>query len=379
VTELPGLYLHIPFCRHLCPYCDFAVAVRRDPPFGDYVDALLAELRDRRRDYDEFQTVYLGGGTPGLLPEDQLERLLRFALAHAPAAREVTLEANPNDVTDDRVRAWRDLGITRLSIGVQSFDDDYLQRLGRDHSGERAVRAVEVAGRAGLDVSMDLIWGGPHYSGSVLAGDLAAVERLAVGHVSAYELTVETNTVFGRRQRAGELTLPDEDALETFGASVVEGLGAIGFERYEVSSYARRPGARSVHNSGYWLGRAYLGAGMGAHSLHLGGEIRRRRNVRRLRRYLAEPTKPAQVENLSPIQHLRERLFLAARTTMGVSVGELRARFGDLDASIWESVARWQEHGVHLRLLEDDSETIRATAAGLNLADTSAALVWEYV
>ncbi len=338
-----GVYIHVPFCERLCPYCDFAVTIKAEVPHKEYADALLVEFSERAVELEgrDIRTVYLGGGTPSLWDPVEMARVLDIVRARYGVSdrAEITLEANPNQIDDVRLQAWREAGINRLSIGCQSFQPRMLKVLRRNHSAQDAVQAVERALRVFEKVSLDIMFGGPGQTLSEWALDLEQLERFeGLSHVSAYSLTVEPGTAFWIRQKRGTLTIADEDVME----QLVERLADLGFERYEVSSFAR-PGARSQHNSNYWLGGEYLGLGVGAHSFGLDGSdnragVKRRNNPRKYDDYMAEPERAAELENLSARDHLLERLFLGVRTAAGLDFDEILHQFGDvLEADVFAS------------------------------------------
>lgn len=330
--RLFGVYIHYPWCRKRCPYCDFAIAIAPEPeiPHDGYLRAVLGELADRAGEFAGRSLVsnYFGGGTPSIWP---VEHLAAAAAAvrdrfEAPGEVEVTLEANPTDCTAERIGAWLAAGINRLSIGVQSFDAEELVTLGRDHrfgDGETAVRAVLDAGMP--RVSGDVIVGipgrrrtpGRSREPSACDPGVVVLADLDPGHVSIYELTIEPKTSFGAAFRRGDLVPLDEDALADQYAAAHHELEGRGYEHYEVSSYARR-GHRAVHNTLYWQGGEYLGIGNGAASFRrtdAGGL--RRSNVRSVKAYLTG----ARVAEETPISRGdldRELLWLGLRTSDGV-------------------------------------------------------------
>ena len=264
-----GIYFHIPFCRRQCVYCNFfSVADLR--PRERMVEAMAAELSFRAPGWKDRQlrTVYFGGGTPSLLPVRDiaflLERTARcFSLS--PQA-EITLEANPEDITEEKAREWRSVGINRLSVGVQSFDDAALAFMGRRHSGSEAVRAVEILSQAGFSrISLDLIYGVPGRSDAVLGRELETAVGLGVEHISAYALTREAGTAWDVGIARGRMPAADDEMASRQYFQVVDALERAGYSRYEVSNFARS-GARSRHNSAYWSGEPYLGIGPSAHS-----------------------------------------------------------------------------------------------------------------
>lgn len=261
-----GVYVHIPWCRQRCPYCSFPISLRRDPPHAAYSAALLAEAARRAPAFAALgppTTLFFGGGTPSETPPEELARLVE-ALAPRGPDREVSLELNPGGPEDELLRklgAWRRAGVTRVSVGAQSFDDAVLARLGRDHDGRAARAAVAAAVAAGFDVvSLDLIFAVPGEAEGRLGRDLEVVAALGVPHVSLYGLTVEKGTPFSARR----VQEADEERWRAEYDLLVEGLRTRGIERYEVSNFAR-PGARCRHNEHYWRARPWMGLGVGAH------------------------------------------------------------------------------------------------------------------
>jgi oxygen-independent coproporphyrinogen-3 oxidase len=317
-----GVYIHFPWCRKVCPYCDFAVEVG-PPPHEDYLAAILSELDSRApRFAGELASIYVGGGTPSLWRVDCLARTLAAIRARFGEPHEVTIEANPTDCRPETLAAWRAAGVTRVSIGVQSFDADELVVLGRDHRFGDGRVAIAAARVAGFTVSADFILGTPLPG---RAPRMPAVEP-EVDHLSIYELTIEERTAFGARARAGRLIPLDEEALLELYVATHEDLTSRGFEHYEISSYAR-PGKRAVHNARYWRGVPYLGLGASAASLWLapdgGGE--RATNARSAAEYLRAPGAPADLVRLSPREMAADRAWLGLRTSDGVSEGAIDA------------------------------------------------------
>jgi oxygen-independent coproporphyrinogen-3 oxidase len=265
-----GVYVHVPFCQRVCPYCDFAVVgVRALPPEleGAYLDALLAELEQRRAAFEgrSLASLYLGGGTPSLLRPDSVRRIVDAVFTAFPAGGpvETTLEVNPGTVERERLPGFRGAGVNRVSVGVQSFQDTTLKRLGRAHRAEEARRTLAAARAAGFRaVCLDLVFAAPGQGLADFQADLA--ETLAFGpeHVSAYELTVEEGTPFALAAARGQLRRASEETVVAMIEMAEERLGAAGYERYELSNYAR-PGFAAVHNRRYWERRPVLGLGVG--------------------------------------------------------------------------------------------------------------------
>jgi oxygen-independent coproporphyrinogen-3 oxidase len=272
-------------------------------------------------------SIYVGGGTPSLWRAECLAAALAAIRARFPdSPREVTLEANPTDVTAANLAAWRDAGVNRLSIGVQSLDAPELVVLGRDHRfGDGAAALERALAFGGFAVSCDFILGVPGARAEAPAW-IAPITATAVDHLSVYELTIEERTAFGKRAREGRLVPLPEDALVELYVATHDALAAAGFEHYEISSYAR-PGRRAVHNALYWRGAPFLGLGVGAASLHLapGGGGARATNPRRVRDYLAAPGRPAEVVAIGAAEMAADRAWLGMRTSDGVAEGALPA------------------------------------------------------
>jgi len=331
-----SLYVHVPWCVRKCPYCDFNSHERRgEPPFAAYVDALLADL-----DLDlplvwgrTVHSVFFGGGTPSLMPAEELDRFLagaRSRLRFAPEC-EVTLEANPGTAEHGRFEAYRAAGINRLSFGIQSFDDGCLQRLGRIHNSNEAEDAVRMAQAAGFDnINLDLMYALPGQTLAMAEADLTRAFALSPTHMSHYQLTLEPNTVFAARPPAG---IPDEDAGWDMQEHCQALLAAAGYGQYEVSAYAR-PGRRCQHNVNYWRYGDYLGIGAGAHGkLTLGHDqsILRRWKVKHPTRYLETAGTEAAFggdERIAPARRPFEFMLNALRLVDGFALADFTARTG---------------------------------------------------
>jgi oxygen-independent coproporphyrinogen-3 oxidase len=262
------LYVHVPFCARRCSYCDFAIAVRKFVPVEDFLRGVARELALRLHAPLELDTVYLGGGTPSRLGGAGIGRLLQLLAGYARLApgSEVTIEANPEDVTERRVHAWREAGVNRLSLGAQSFDPRALAWMHRTHAASDIPRAVAAARAGGLqNISLDLIFAAPEELARDWRRDLEAALALEPAHLSLYGLTVEPGTPLARWRARGEAHEALEERFEDEFLEAHNRLGSAGYEHYEVSNYARA-GARSRHNSAYWSRVPYLGIGPSAHS-----------------------------------------------------------------------------------------------------------------
>jgi putative oxygen-independent coproporphyrinogen III oxidase len=323
VTVRAGLYVHVPFCLTRCGYCDFNTYAGLDHLKGGYVDALRSEAGLWREEWMafDFVSLFLGGGTPTTLPAPTLRALLadlrdRFRFVHGA---EVTVEANPDTVDEAYLASMLEAGVSRLSLGLQSFDPVVLSALERVHSPDSARNAYAAARRAGFtSLSLDLIYGA---NGETLASWRDTLEEavdLGPEHLSCYALTIEPATSLGRQVAAGLVPEPDPDLQADMYEATCEALGKAGFEHYEVSNWAR-PGHRSVHNMGYWEGRPYLGLGAGAHSYRDGS---RWWNVRPPQQYLAMAARGERPiggsERLGEDELRLERLLLGLRVADGI-------------------------------------------------------------
>ncbi len=319
------LYLHVPFCTRRCSYCDFSISVRRDVPVQTFVSAVAAELalRDASRQCDTLDTLYLGGGTPSRLGEDGVVALLcavRHAVHVAPDA-EVTLEANPEDITPSAVRAWREAGVTRLSIGIQSFDDRVLSWMHRAHDAATARRAIGIARAGGLDAfSVDLIFAIPDALSRDWQRDIDETLALDPNHVSLYGLTIEAHTPLGKWTARGDVNESPEERYEEEFLAAHASLVRSGFDHYEVSNFSK-VGHRARHNSAYWTGVPYLGIGPSAHGFD-GNE--RRWNIAAYaawERELGQRQDPiGGAELLSAENRIAESVYLGLRTRDGLSL-----------------------------------------------------------
>jgi putative oxygen-independent coproporphyrinogen III oxidase len=385
VPRAPGLYLHIPFCSAVCPYCDFSVLRAGVPARKRFVEHLVAEVALAARAWSDpraFDTVYFGGGTPSLLPAEDLERVLVACRAHLSFATPwIFLEANPEDVTPDACAAWRDLGVRTLSLGVQSFSDEALRFLGRRHSAQQARAAVETAQAAGFDtVSVDLIFGLPGQTAEAWRRELTAGVALGPGHLSCYQLTIHPRTRFGVAAKRGQLSeMPEGEQAVLFDLTH-RFLADAGFSAYEVSNFARSRDHESRHNRKYWDHTPYLGLGPSAHSLataDTSGSPAARRwwNELRTPRWesrVAAGERPVEgEESLGPKALATEAVMLGLRTTAGIDLDGFTARYGlDLLAANDTLVARLVAEG-HLvvRAGPEGGRWLVPTLSGLAVAD----------
>lgn len=409
-----GLYVHLPFCRQKCFYCDFPSYAGKESRMAAYVEALLGELAREgaplRAKWGPPRTVYLGGGTPTALPPVLMERLLaglqdflaagrgpraeaarqdvsavravaaagqaavpgarggaaspdRVRAAAAPDALEFTCECNPGTVDAAYLSLLRAGGVNRLSFGVQTFDDALLRRIGRIHTAAEACVAVRQARTAGFrNLSLDLMYGLPGQTRAGLEASVRQALALVPQHISIYGLQVEEGTAFARAQAAGRLALPSDEESEAMYDYMTTALPAAGYARYEISNFAR-PGFESRHNLGYWQDVPYLGVGAAAHS-YLDGQ--RYENPRGIEEYLAALRESGRArreeEPLTRATSMEEFAFLALRTARGIDRARFAARFGCALASVYaDAIARMRARG----FLEEDAQGVRLTPLGM--------------
>ena len=385
-----GIYVHFPFCGVHCPYCDFAVDDRATIPHDEYADAVVHEIAARAPWFGgggqaDLRSIYFGGGTPGLWRPAALARVIAAVAQHwqiRPGNQEITVEVNPGEVEAAHLRELRAAGVNRLSMGAQSFDDQELVRLGRNHTAEAIPRAFQAARAAGFDnLTVDLMFAVPGQDLASWQRSLEALIALGPEHVSAYSLTIEKGTRYYSDERAGRLVRPDDElAAEMFSCGRAA-LAAAGYAQYEISSHAR-PGFRAVHNQLYWTQGAYLGVGASAASFRplRDGSGWRFSNPRATATYLraaaaAQGPRPAKVERRAAADLENEALWLALRTSDGVDRAAHRQRFG---ADPLAATDRQAAAAAFVRSgwLEVHADRVHLTPEGLLFADEVATRLW---
>lgn len=394
-----ALYVHIPFCETKCPYCDFNTYAAIEPLMPSYSDALRAEIALWGRlavagagDARRVSSVFFGGGTPSYLPAKQIEGVMaaiRSAFTLLPDA-EVTLEANPGDFTSDKLAAYLDSGVNRLSIGVQSFDDGLLATLGRRHSADAAADAYRMAADAGFrNISIDMMYGLPYQRIEQWRRTLGKALELAPPHLSMYCLTLEGGTPMERWVADGRMPEPDADLAADMYVLAQDEMRRAGYRHYEISNWAL-PGMRSRHNLAYWRNLPYLGVGPGAHSYLWG---RRFANIRSPREYVglmrgdAAPARDASpdaviravpvvdgVELIDPPLEMAETLMMGLRLDEGVSVAGFKERFGATPAQRYpDAIAELTAQG----LLRARDGALMLTARGRMMANAVVSRFFE--
>lgn len=365
-----GLYVHVPFCRVRCAYCDFAIVAGQERRAGEYVDAVAAEAERLGEEFaaSTFDTLYLGGGTPSRLGEREFATLIEAVRGAFDGVRltEFSVEANPEDIAPDRVDAWRRAGVDRVTLGVQSLDDRVLAGLGRPGSRRESLDALEQLRRCGVErVGVDLIFGGPGQTLESWRGELREMLGQGVGHLSLYALETTSRTPLVRAVERGEAAVADGDAMAEMYEAAVEMCAVAGLDRYEVSNFAR-PGEKSLHNLKHWTDQPYLGLGQSAAS-YMGGE--RWVNPRRYSDYVKMArggAAPVEREPYDAGRRAGEALMFGLRTREGVDLERLAQRYGE------EALARRRgvlERAVAGGLAVEDGARVRLTGRGLLVAD----------
>ena len=364
---MAGIYIHIPFCKQACTYCDFHFSTTFEKYRSALIDAILEEL-ERRKDYLDSQpieTIYFGGGTPSLLTKDELQSILSKirTIYKVVDTAEITLEANPDDISKERLEEWKNEGVNRLSIGLQSFLQSDLDWMNRAHTAEESENAVKLAKKYGFSLTVDLIYGLPDRSLVEWKSNIDQLISLAPNHISAYCLTVENNTILRNWVDKGKVYPASEDDQAEQFLLLVDVLEKAGYEQYEISNFAKK-GQFSKHNSNYWKGVSYLGVGPSAHSFD--GESRRW-NVSNNRKYILGITtnkEYSETEILTPKDRFNEAVMTGLRTVWGVSIDDLRWHHCT-GKSFDEQLEAFRKEG----LLEVENNQIRLTKKGRLQAD----------
>lgn len=364
-----GLYIHIPFCVKKCNYCDFLSAPANKQVQIAYMDTLQREIKEKSIEYREYcvDTVFIGGGTPTSVPYDKIVDLMdtvrqAFCL---DGDCEITIECNPGTVTKEALEAYKVAGINRLSIGLQSADDNLLKELGRIHTYEQFLETYEWARQAGFsNINVDLMSGLPNQTLAQYEETITKILELHVEHISAYSLIVEEGTPFYKLYEEDKLNLPSEETERQMYYRTGELLMAAGFERYEISNYAKK-GYSCRHNERYWIREDYLGLGLGASSMVNNVRFK---NTEWLDEYLLENKymEKQEVQNLSQSECMEEFMFLGLRMTGGVSKDDFMEKFGCSMDEIYGSVLKkLEEQG----LLETEGKQVRLTTYGLDVSN----------
>ncbi|HEN6893157.1 TPA: oxygen-independent coproporphyrinogen III oxidase [Streptococcus agalactiae] len=362
-------YVHIPFCTQICYYCDFSKVFIKNQPVDAYLQALIREFRSY--DITELRTLYIGGGTPTSISAVQLDYLLTELSRdlNLNTLEEFTIEANPGDLTVDKIEVLQKSAVNRVSLGVQTFNDKHLKRIGRSHNEVQIYSTIDALKTAGFqNISIDLIYALPGQTMDDVRSNVAEALSLNIPHLSLYSLILEHHTVFMNKMRRGKLHLPTEDLEAEMFEYIISEMERNGFEHYEISNFTK-PGFESRHNLMYWDNVEYYGVGAGASGYLDGIRYRNRGPIQHYLKGVSEGNARLSEEVLSKNEMMEEELFLGLRKKKGVSIGKFEQKFGtSFEKRYGQIVQELQSDG----LLKENNGFIQMTKKGLFLGDTVA-------
>ena len=366
---MAGIYIHIPFCKRRCIYCDFFSTTQSEKK-ADYVHALVREL-EMRKDYldnEEIETIYLGGGTPSQLSQEELEEIFTYIykVYKVTLDAEITLEANPDDLTPEYVSMLRNLPINRISMGIQTFQEETLKLLHRRHTAQQAIEAFKRCREAGFkNISIDLMYGLPGETLETWKQDLQQAIDLHPEHISAYHLIYEEDTALWKLREEHQVEEADEDLSLTLFCTLIDELTRAGYQHYEISNFCL-PGLHSRHNSSYWTGKKYLGCGPSAHSFN---GVSRQWNVASLSAYIdgIRQRKPDfEVEELDLYTRYNDFVLTSIRTCWGMSLSYLRSMYGE---ELYRYCLRMAKPYLEQGVLEISEDILKLTRKGIFISD----------
>ena len=365
---MAGIYIHIPFCKKACHYCNFhfSTSTKQIEPL---VDCLIKEI-GLRKDYtnETIETIYFGGGTPSILSTVQIQKILLTVKEHYTVSNdaEITLESNPDDITADKLQQWKAMGINRLSIGIQSFREEDLLWMNRAHNASQAYNCIKLAQEAGLNnITIDLIYGVPNLSDEHWKENIYTALSLNIPHLSCYALTVEPKTALDKLIQNKKKEAIDTDKQATHFLILMEALKNAGFEHYEISNFAI-PGYRSKHNSSYWQGKHYIGIGPSAHSFNGNSRQWNIANNTLYTQSISNSILPSEIEILTLQQQFNEYVMTALRTIDGIDLNYLTERYGnDKFLHTKREINKWIIQGLALV----SEKNIKLTPSGKLMAD----------
>ena len=366
---MAGIYIHIPFCKRRCIYCDFFSTTQSEKK-STYVHALCQEL-DMRKDYlegEDIETIYLGGGTPSQLTQKELEEIFSslYNIYKVKEDAEITLEANPDDLTPEYIHMLRTLPINRISMGIQTFQEETLKQLHRRHTAQQAIEAVKHCREAGFqNISIDLMYGLPGETLETWKEDLQQAIALHPEHISAYHLIYEEGTALWKLREQNQVEEADEDLSVTLFKTLIEELTHAGYEHYEISNFCL-PGLHSRHNSSYWTGKKYLGCGPSAHSFN---GTSRQWNVASLDKYIQSIQQGEldyEIEELDIYTRYNDFVITTIRTHWGMSLSHLRSTYGE---NLYQYCLRMAKPHLEQGVLEIKEDTLKLTKEGIFISD----------
>ena len=366
---MAGIYIHIPFCKRRCIYCDFFSTTQSEKK-STYIHALCQEL-DMRKDYlegEDIETIYLGGGTPSQLTQKELEEIFSslYNIYKVKENAEITLEANPDDLTPEYIHMLRTLPINRISMGIQTFQEETLKQLHRRHTAQQAIEAVKHCRETGFqNISIDLMYGLPGETLETWKEDLQQAIALHPEHISAYHLIYEEGTALWKLREQNQVEEADEDLSVTLFKTLIEELTHAGYEHYEISNFCL-PGLHSRHNSSYWTGKKYLGCGPSAHSFN---GTSRQWNVASLDKYIQSIQQGEldyEIEELDIYTRYNDFVITTIRTHWGMSLSHLRSTYGE---NLYQYCLRMAKPHLEQGVLEIKEDTLKLTKEGIFISD----------
>lgn len=365
-----GLYIHIPFCDHICTYCDFPKLLTKGQRHADYIEALIEELKQYQQTvgFSHLQSIYIGGGTPTALSVEQIQPLFDFLTEQIQMDQieEFSIEANPENLTLDKIQYLKSQGVNRFSLGVQTFHETLLKRIGRKHQASEVIQAVANLKQCGLsNINLDLIYSIPGQTLEELRADLKQVIALEVEHVSAYSLIVEEHTQLYLAYMRDQIELTDNEVEAKMYEVAIEVLTEAGYKHYEISNFAK--GKPSLHNQWYWKNETYIGTGLGAHGYVLGERYQNTRSINTYIKLLSEghlPTVESHV--LTKEERLEEEMFLGLRLMQGVQLDQINQKY---EVNVDEIYGKAFADLIQKGYLERNGSNIRLTSGGLLMAN----------
>ena len=362
-------YVHIPFCTQICYYCDFSKVFIKNQPVDSYLEHLLQEFHSY--DIQKLRTLYIGGGTPTALSASQLEVLLEGLTKNLDLSmlKEFTIEANPGDLDEDKIAVLKNSAVNRVSLGVQTFDDKMLKKIGRSHTEKDIYENIDRLKLAGFDnISIDLIYALPGQTMEQVKDNVAKAIALDIPHMSLYSLILENNTVFMNRMRRGKLPLPKEELEAEMFEYIIAELERAGFVHYEISNFSK-PGFESRHNLMYWDNAEYYGIGAGASGYVDGVRYKNHGPIRHYLKAVEEGSARINEEHLSQREQMEEEMFLGLRKKSGVSMARFEEKF---ERSFQELYGDIVKDLIQQGLMQLEGDRVRMTKRGLFLGDTVA-------
>ena len=365
---MAGVYIHIPFCKKACHYCNFHFSTQKN--HKTLINAILKEIEINQKKFNNknISTIYFGGGTPSIIKSDHIEEIIlqiknKF---NVQKNSEITLEVNPDDVSKGKLRSWKKIGVNRISLGVQTFNDHLLEKLNRTHTAEVAISAIREIKKIYLNYSIDLMFGIPGSTKESIRKDLSNLKKINPPHVSIYNMTLEERTVFYKLFQKNKISLPSENLVLEQYDLILNKLESIGYENYEISNYAKK-NFHSKHNSNYWNDKEYVGFGPSAHSYDRKYRYWNVRDNKEYIKLIEEEKKVFDREKLSKKEKINEHILTRIRTNKGIDQKELLIKF---DIDLFKEKSNEIKMLEKEKLLSVDKSVLRLTNKGKKVSDS---------